>query len=334
MNAWSQAGMPFFFAIDFELSKIILSPIDQINHELISYDFNGLTNCPESCNLNFEQQLEARLISESDYAQAFNAVKREINLGNSFLLNLTTKAEIKSSLDLKAIYSAAKAKYKLYIKDQFTCFSPESFIKTYKGEIFTYPMKGTIDASLPEARNLLLNDVKENAEHATIVDLMRNDLSQVAHRVRLSKFKFLDQIFSPDGSILQMSSEIKGKLKPHFALNVGDLMFSLLPAGSISGAPKQKTVQIIRQAEKEKRGYYTGVCGVFDGENIDSGVMIRFIEKKNTTLYYRTGGGITFQSDMEKEYQELSDKIYVPTYRNNQDLQRQSLQHQIPQQSV
>ena len=88
--------------------------------------------------------------------------------------------------------------------------------------------------------------------------------------------------------------------------------FSLLPAGSVSGAPKPKTIAIIREAEKESRGYYTGVFGYFDGHELNSGVMIRFIEKQGNTYYYRSGGGITTQSDALTEYQETISKVYVP----------------------
>jgi para-aminobenzoate synthetase component 1 len=87
---------------------------------------------------------------------------------------------------------------------------------------------------------------------------------------------------------------------------------SLLPAGSVCGAPKAKTLEIIRTAESEDRGYYTGVVGWFDGSKLDSGVMISYIEKQGDHFYYRSGGGITDQSELQKEYQELIDKIYVP----------------------
>ncbi|OGU77880.1 MAG: hypothetical protein A2279_07140 [Stygiobacter sp. RIFOXYA12_FULL_38_9] len=86
----------------------------------------------------------------------------------------------------------------------------------------------------------------------------------------------------------------------------------MLPAGSISGAPKKKTVEIIQNAEKLERGYYTGVFGYYDGNNLDSAVMIRFIEQTAEGLVYRSGGGITFMSDVNSEYQELIDKVYVP----------------------
>ena len=86
----------------------------------------------------------------------------------------------------------------------------------------------------------------------------------------------------------------------------------LLPAGSISGAPKQKTVEIIREAERSDRGYYTGVFGIFDGRDLDSAVNIRYIEQTDHGLQFRSGGGITAMSKMEDEYQEMMDKVYVP----------------------
>ena len=86
----------------------------------------------------------------------------------------------------------------------------------------------------------------------------------------------------------------------------------MLPAGSITGAPKQKTVKIIRETEGYDRGYYTGVFGIFDGRDLDSCVLIRFIENIEGQLVYKSGGGITFQSDPWKEYNEMIKKVYVP----------------------
>jgi para-aminobenzoate synthetase component 1 len=86
----------------------------------------------------------------------------------------------------------------------------------------------------------------------------------------------------------------------------------LLPAGSVSGAPKPKTLEIIKEIEEENRGYYTGVFGYYNGSELDSGVMIRFIENRAGKYFYRSGGGITTQSIVESEYQEAIDKVYVP----------------------
>ena len=161
----------------------------------------------------------------------------------------------------------------------------------------------------------ILNDKKETAEHSTIVDLIRNDLSMVAKEVRVTKFRYIDTIKTNVNKLHQVSSEIRGKLSSDFHDRLGSILFTLLPAGSISGAPKPKTLEIIREAEVYDRGYYTGVFGVYDGETLDSGVMIRYIEQTaDGSLQYRSGGGITAMSDLETEYQELIDKIYVPTH--------------------
>ena len=111
-----------------------------------------------------------------------------------------------------------------------------------------------------------------------------------------------------------MSSEISGKLKPEFQNKIGSILQTLLPAGSILGAPKQKTLEIILNSETYKRGFYTGVCGYFDGTNLDSCVMIRFIENKEGKLYFKSGGGITHLSKLNDEYQEMKNKIYVPVH--------------------
>jgi len=173
-------------------------------------------------------------------------------------------------------------------------------------------MKGTMDATLPDAENQLLNNEKELAEHYTIVDLIRNDLSMVSKNVKVERFRYIEHIKTNRNELLQMSSEISGELPLNYYETLGDLIFKLLPAGSISGAPKKKTVEIIRQAEQYDRGFYTGIFGIFDGENLDSGVMIRFIEQTAEGLFYKSGGGITAKSNCSEEYQELIAKIYVP----------------------
>jgi para-aminobenzoate synthetase component 1 len=144
---------------------------------------------------------------------------------------------------------------------------------------------------------------------------LRNDLSRVSHEVKVKKYRYIDEIKSGNKHLLQVSSEITAQLAPDYKNYIGDIMYSLLPAGSVSGAPKKKTVEIISKIENYDRGYYTGVFGHYDGKgNLDSGVMIRFIERKKDGLYYKSGGGITFMSSAPSEYQELIDKIYVPIY--------------------
>lgn len=251
-------------------------------------------------------------ISLTEYEDKFAKVMEYIRYGDSFLLNLCMKTPILSDFSLKAIFYQASAKYKICIEDEFVCFSPECFIEIKGGNIYSYPMKGTIDADIFNAKNKILSDEKELAEHYTIVDLIRNDLNMVANNVRVKKFRFINKINTSKKNLLQVSSCVAGVLPKDFNCQIGTIIEKLLPAGSISGAPKKRTVEIIREVENEKRMYYTGICGIFDGKNLDSAVMIRFIEKQDGQLYYRSGCGITCNSDMEKEYIEMLDKIYVP----------------------
>jgi para-aminobenzoate synthetase component 1 len=173
-------------------------------------------------------------------------------------------------------------------------------------------MKGTMDASIPGSFHKLMTDPKEDAEHNTIVDLLRNDLGMVATRVKVSRFKHIEKITTHQGELLQMSSEITGILPDNFQASLGEMLFSMLPAGSICGAPKRKTLQIIQRVENYQRGFYTGIFGYFNGHELDSAVSIRYLEKQGDQMIFKSGGGITFQSQWEKEYKEMLDKVYVP----------------------
>lgn len=313
MNELGKGRIPFFFIIDFEMKKPLVIPVDEINPEEICYSINGVQNYSSSTPITKKSyKFESFPVSKKRYEEAFNIVQRHINYGDSFLLNLTMPSAIETNLELLDVFMLTNAKYKVWLKDDFVVYSPEIFIKTVGGKIKSFPMKGTIDASLPNAREKLLGSEKELAEHYTIVDLIRNDLSIVAKNVKVERFRYIDEVITPKGGLLQMSSEIVGELPDNFQDRIGDIITSMLPAGSISGAPKKKTLEIIKDAEQYNRGYYTGICGLFDGENIDCGVMIRYIEKTPDGLVYKSGGGITSKSLLDEEYQELKDKIYIP----------------------
>jgi para-aminobenzoate synthetase component 1 len=157
-----------------------------------------------------------------------------------------------------------------------------------------------------------LADEKEMAEHVMIVDLMRNDLGMVGTSVQVEKFRYVEKIKAGDKELLQVSSKITATLPKNWHMTLGDLLQRLLPAGSITGTPKKSTVTIIENIENYERDFYTGVFGLFDGKNLYSAVMIRFIEKKKNKLFYKSGGGITIDSDAKLEYEELIDKIYLP----------------------
>ncbi len=312
MNEWAGAGIPFLFIIDFEQLKPLIFRLDEINPGYLLYNINGISNSQDQARRVSPAKLARYPETYADYLVKFNLVKDEIALGNSFLLNLTCSTPVDLNSTLLEIFHKSTARYKIWLNDEFVCFSPESFVIINNGKIRSFPMKGTIDADIPDAESVILNDTKETAEHYTIVDLIRNDLSMVSKRVRVERFRYFDTIKTNEKKLLQVSSEISGDLEEGYAASLGDIIFSLLPAGSVSGAPKKKTTEIIASAEGMPRGYYTGIAGMFDGRDLDSGVMIRFIEKRDERYFYRSGGGITSFSDPLSEYNEMIDKIYVP----------------------
>lgn len=306
--------IPFLFIIDYEINKPLIIPAGEALKNNILFSLGKTKNYKPKHYKIPEFSLTKNPLNYLQYKKSFDLVMEHLRYGNSFLTNLTFPTEISTTLSFEEIYHLSKAPFRLLVKKEFVVFSPESFVKIKGRKISSHPMKGTIDASVPQARAILLNDPKETAEHHTIVDLVRNDLSMVADNVKVEKFRYIDKITTAGKSLLQVSSEISGILPENYNEKIGSILFSLLPAGSISGAPKRKTVEIIREAESCPRGYYTGIFGIYDGYNLDSAVMIRYIERVNEKLIYRSGGGITVYSDPEKEYRELIDKIYLPIF--------------------
>ncbi len=312
MNLFGKQKIPFLFIIDFEMKNSVVLPVQDAKNENILFNINEYKNYDDNRRITKKIEFEKYAVNFERYSEAFDIVQKNLHYGNSYLLNLTLPTQIKTNLSFSEIFNNSKAKYKLLFNDKFVVFSPEIFVQISDGEISSFPMKGTIDAAITDAENKILQDKKELAEHNTIVDLIRNDLSMVAKNVKVDKFRYLDMIKTSDKELLQVSSKISGRLDLHYNNRIGDIMFTLLPAGSISGAPKKKTVEIIKEAEKYERGYYSGIFGYFDGNILDSGVMIRYIEKINNKLFFKSGGGITVNSNLSSEYNELIDKVYVP----------------------
>ena len=311
MNIYGGKSEPFLFGIDFDVKLGFFIEPDKASEAGIYFNINGFGNKPHQITKNTPVKLIKYPVALKQYEKAFKIVHRNLEKGNSYLTNLTFETPIESNLGLPEIFERSKARYRLLFGDRFVVFSPEIFIRISEGFIRSYPMKGTIDAALPDAKTLLINNPKETAEHNTIVDLIRNDLSMVATDVKVDRFRYIEEIITHEKTLFQVSSEISGKLPENHNANLGNIFRKLLPAGSISGAPKKRTIEIIHEAETYKRGFYTGVFGFFDGSKLDSGVMIRFIKNKNGKLFFCSGGGITANSLLENEYNELIDKIYV-----------------------
>lgn len=318
MNRWGGEGRPFLFVIDYKQERCLVERPERIDPDELLYDLEGWSNragadLPRPTAEPLPVEWLPRPITAEAYADSFRQVAEAIHAGNSYLVNLTCPTPVRTNLTLREIFDRSSARYKLWMRDCFVVFSPEIFVRIDEtGRISSFPMKGTIDATLPDAAQLILEDPKEAAEHATIVDLIRNDLSIVADRVSVPRYRYIDELTTNRGRLLQVSSEVTGHLPDDWRGRLGEILFSLLPAGSITGAPKRKTMQIIASAEGYERGFYTGVMGYFDGRRLNSAVMIRFIEQQEEGLVFKSGGGVTSRSRCDSEYEEMKQKVYVP----------------------
>jgi len=298
-------GTPFLLISDFKAEQLLVYTLDELEKEDIDFSMTPTAQIDQST-------LKKSPLDYISYKKGFDTIIEHIKAGETYLLNYTCETPIVCDLTLQEIYQKAHAKFKLRFKESFVCFSPERFIKIENDTISTYPMKGTIDASIENAEEKILNDEKEMAEHIMVVDLLRNDLGIVASDIRVENFRYIDQLHTGEKTLLQVSSKITGQLPKAWRQEFGSIITSLLPAGSITGTPKKSTLKIIQEVETHNRGFFTGIFGFFDGQDFDSAVMIRFIEKRKEGYLYKSGGGITLDSKADLEYQEMLDKIYLP----------------------
>lgn len=245
------------------------------------------------------------------YKKAFDKVQNYIQKGDIDLINLCFKTGIETNLSLEQIYEYSNAPLVVMLRNKFVCFTPEIFVNIEGNRISTFPMKGTISANIPNAKEILLNDQKEHKEQVIICELMKNELARVSTNINVDRFRYFTHVENKNGNIWQTSSEISGILKPEYEGKLGSILENLLPAGSISGMPKENSTKIAAEVESSKREYYTGVFIHFDGKICKSYVLIRFVGlDQNKNLYYFSGGGITKESEVKKEYEELKQKVY------------------------
>ncbi len=313
INDLAASREKFFFLIDFEKENFLIRTPETLREKKdVFFRFPNGKFPVSSREVHAEPVLFHTMPPFSVYAEKFQKVKHHLLRGDTYLLNLSMKIPVEQSGTLEDVFYKAHAPYKVYMPGKFVCFSPETFVKIKGNYIYTYPMKGTSAVKEDLHGDKLMHNKKELFEHYTIVDLLRNDLAMVATQVEVVRFRYPEKIITYRGKIWQTSSEIRGRLPDDWKEKWGNILWKILPAGSVSGAPKIRTLEIIGDAEGESRGFYTGIAGFFDGENLETAVLIRFIEEENGKYYYRSGGGITHHSKAIDEYNEIQNKIYIP----------------------
>ncbi len=225
MNQLGSNKVPFLFLVDFEMMKPLVVPLNELNPEILLYNLNGKSNSgylavrPELKHFNVFAK------RKNEYSKAFHYVMQQLQQGNTYLANLTFKTKINANLGLRELYEISNAKYKIFYNNEFVCFSPETFISIENEIITSFPMKGTIDASIPGAEEIILSNTKEIAEHNTMIDLIRNDLSRVARQVEVSRYRYVEKIVANNIELLQVSSAIKGVLPDNYRSNLGTSYF-------------------------------------------------------------------------------------------------------------
>ena len=263
-------------------------------------------------------------ISKESYVAAIARIKEQLAAGNTYQVNFTDRLAFNSPLSPAEVFSTLSAQqhvaYSAFLNIEgqaIVSLSPELFFETQGDRIVTRPMKGTMPRGLDLAddermANLLRNDEKNRSEHVMIVDLLRNDLGRIC---RSGSVEVKDP-FSVEryDTLHQMTSTVVGNLRP--GTTFYDIFRGLFPSGSITGAPKHRTMQIIQELERRCRGVYTGAIG-FIGPNRSSAfnVAIRTLVMQGGEVSMGVGGGIVADSKPEDEYRECLLKASFLTRR-------------------
>ncbi len=259
------------------------------------------------------------LWGKSCYAKAFEQVKEELRAGNTYEVNLTQPFEIYTSLPdaalFETLYHRQPTPYAALLENEWESilsFSPELFYSLRDGVISTKPMKGTCrrgeTVKEDEAFKLALaSDKKNRAENVMIVDLLRNDLSRIAKTSSVRVSRLFEVETHP--TLHQMTSEVLADVREDVGLH--ELLQAIFPCGSITGAPKISTMEIIDRLEGEPRGVYCGAIAYFNPQESLVSVPIRILQRRAGELsyLYRVGGAIVWDSELEDEWQECHTKL-------------------------
>lgn len=253
-----------------------------------------------------------RPLDKARYLRDFAAVKEAIASGRSYQVNLTQELECSTKLDSSALFDLLCARqdtlYKAFIPEEngaIISLSPELFFSLKGREITTKPMKGTMPKGKGNKRKLA-KDWKNKSENLMIVDLLRNDLSKISKLHSLHTRLFDIESYP---TLYQMTSTITATLKRRVGLY--EIFEALFPCGSITGAPKHETITLIESLEKRERGIYCGSIGVVHKKHASFSVAIRTLRHRGERFCYGVGGGITWESRAQDEWEELGLKAEI-----------------------
>ena len=289
-------------------------------HETVQTEPIPLTYDPITLPKSWQE-----LTSAEEYKAAIEHIHHHIRQGDTYQVNYTVQLQQNLTADPFAIYNRLvveqNAHYNAFIQHDdvsIISISPELFFKKDGDKLTTRPMKGTTNRGLTTETDLaqarwLAQDQKNRSENMMIVDLLRNDMNRIS-KIGSEDVKSLCQV-EQYSTVWQMTSTIETQLLPNSRLS--DVFQALFPCGSITGAPKIATMEIIKKVEKQPRGVYCGAIGILvpQGPSIFN-VAIRTLQMEGTKAIYGVGGGITWDSNWEAEYEETKQKAAV-LYRQN-----------------
>ena len=257
------------------------------------------------------------LFSKDEFSKMIGKAKHHIKEGDIFQIVLSNRLQANFEGSLLDTYRVLRtvnpSPYMFYFSGtdvEVAGASPETLVKLEDGILHTFPLAGTRPRGKSEKEDKeleteLLADEKELAEHNMLVDLGRNDLGKISKfgSVVVEKFHSIERY----SHVMHIGSTVRGEIRPEYdALNA---LEAVLPAGTLSGAPKIRACQLIEELESNKRGIYGGAIGYIDFTgNMDTCIAIRLAYKKNGKVFIRSGAGIVADSDPDKEYMESINK--------------------------
>ena len=294
----------------------------EINYNKALIELEGMKRLIEGGERAKEDRLKLKsdfrsLFDETEYFEMVEKGKHYIKEGDIFQVVLSNRMEADVEGSLLDAYRVLRTNnpspYMFYFSGadgEFTGASPETLVKLEGDRVFTYPLAGTRKRGATPAEDAalekeLLADEKEKAEHNMLVDLGRNDVGKVSRlgTVQVEKYMGIERY----SHVMHIGSTVSGQLAE--GKDALDCVDAILPAGTLSGAPKLRACEIINELENNKRGIYGGAIGYlsFTG-NLDTCIGIRLAFAKNGKVFIRVGAGIVADSVPEKEYQECMQK--------------------------